>query len=85
MNPPPSSPLPLPSFLGDRPEGEPLLTVANHASTLDDPAIVAAMLPWDIILRPSLLRWSLCAHEICFETPIISAFFGSGKVMWRVG
>lgn len=63
-----------------RPEGEPLLTVANHASTLDDPALVAVMLPWEVILRPSLMRWSLCTQEICFETPAIAAFFGAGKV-----
>lgn len=63
-----------------RPEGEPLLTVSNHASTLDDPAVVAVLLPWDVVLRPRLMRWSVCSQEICFETPAISSFFGAGKV-----
>eukprot|EP00903_Cladosiphon_okamuranus_P006456 g6316.t1 len=65
----------------DRPEGEPLLTVANHSSTLDDPAVLAVLLPWDVVLRPSLMRWAVCSQEICFETPAISSFFGAGKVL----
>ncbi|CAM9998346.1 unnamed protein product [Pylaiella littoralis] len=65
----------------DRPEGEPLLTVANHASTLDDPALVAVLLPWDVVMRPKLMRWAVCSQEICFETPAISSFFGAGKVL----
>ncbi|CAN0128881.1 unnamed protein product, partial [Ectocarpus sp. 12 AP-2014] len=65
----------------DRPEGEPLLTVANHASTLDDPAVMAVLLPWDIVVRPRLMRWSVCSQEICFETRAIASFFGAGKVL----
>ncbi|CAM9269692.1 unnamed protein product [Choristocarpus tenellus] len=64
-----------------RPDGEPLLTVANHASTLDDPALFAAMMPWDVTLRPSRMRWTICSQEICFETAAIAAFFGCGKVL----
>ncbi|CAN0532905.1 unnamed protein product [Ectocarpus sp. 12 AP-2014] len=66
----------------DRPEGEPLLTVANHASTLDDPAVMAVLLPWDIVVRPRLMRWSVCSQEICFETRAIASFFGAGKVFF---
>ena len=54
--------------------------MSNHASTLDDPAVVAVLLPWDVVLRPRLMRWSVCSQEICFETPAISSFFGAGKV-----
>ncbi len=54
--------------------------MSNHASTLDDPAVVAVLLPWDVVLRPRLMRWSVCTQEICFETPAISSFFGAGKV-----
>lgn len=39
-------------------------------STTDDPAVIAAMLPWRAFsvghhLRS--VRWSLCAREICFR------------------
>lgn len=47
---------------------------------MDDPAVVAVLLPWDVVLRPRLMRWSVCSQEICFETPAISSFFGAGKV-----
>ncbi|CAN0294600.1 unnamed protein product, partial [Discosporangium mesarthrocarpum] len=63
----------------NRPKGEPLITVANHGSTLDDPALFAAMMPWAVNLRPSLTRWSLCTQEICFENEALAAFFGAGK------
>ncbi|CAN0088297.1 unnamed protein product [Scytosiphon promiscuus] len=68
-------------FVRKRPEGEPLLTVSNHASTLDDPAVMSVLLPWDVVLRPKLMRWSVCSQEICFETPAIASFFGAGKVL----
>lgn len=42
--------------------------------------MVAVLLPWDVVMRPRLMRWSVCSQEICFETPAISSFFGAGKV-----
>lgn len=61
------------------------MTVANHASTLDDPAVIAVLLPWDIVVRPRLMRWSVCSQEICFETRAIASFFGAGKVCVCLG
>lgn len=38
------------------------------------------MMPWDVVLRQKLVRWTICSQEICFETPVLAAFFGAGKV-----
>jgi len=64
-----------------RPEDTPLITVANHASVLDDPALLAAMLPWRIVLQPSKHRWAICTQEVCFKDDLIAAFVGCGKVL----
>ncbi|CAM9263716.1 unnamed protein product, partial [Phaeothamnion confervicola] len=64
-----------------RPPGTPLLTVANHNSTLDDPTLFAAIIPLRLIVQPSLMRWCVCSEEICFANAGLSAFFGAGKVM----
>ncbi|EYU25684.1 hypothetical protein ABFS82_11G108700 [Erythranthe guttata] len=60
-----------------RPPGVPLLTVANHMSTLDDP------LMWGFkdfpITDPELGRWVLAAEDICFKNPVLSYFFRIGK------
>ncbi|CAM9731625.1 unnamed protein product [Ascophyllum nodosum] len=65
----------------DVPQGEPLLTVANHTSTLDDPSLFGVMMPWDVVLRHKLMRWTACTQEICFDTPVLAAIFGAGKVL----
>ena len=43
-------------------------------STTDDPAVIAAMLPWSAFAAHSHLRsvrWSLCAREICFKNALL--------------
>mmetsp|Transcript_4707 Transcript_4707/g.6185 ORF Transcript_4707/g.6185 Transcript_4707/m.6185 type:complete len:374 (+) Transcript_4707:131-1252(+) len=64
-----------------RPDYQPLLTVSNHASTVDDPSLFISIVPWWVNLTPKLMRWSLCTQDICFKNPMFAAFFGLGKVM----
>lgn len=63
-----------------RPKGQPLMTVANHACTLDDPGLMAALMPWSVLVRPTFMRWAVCSQEICFNNAPTAAFFGGGKV-----
>lgn len=63
-----------------REKGVPLLTVCNHQSVLDDPAVFAGVLPLRITANPLLMRWGLCAEEYCFGTPATASMFGAGKV-----
>lgn len=64
----------------DRPKGVPLLTVSNHCSPLDDPGVLVGMLPARVTVRPELMRWTICAQEICFKWTAAGTGFGSGKV-----
>lgn len=62
-----------------------LITVSNHVASLDDPLATAALLPAGALLRPSTLRWTLCATDRCFTSPAASAFFRTAKVRVLTG
>lgn len=67
-----------------RPPGQGLITVSNHTSTTDDPAVIAAMLPWSAFSAHRHLRsvrWSLCAREICFKNTLLRHFFLNGQTL----
>ncbi len=64
-----------------RRHGQGLLTVMNHSSTLDDPGLVGALLPWDLILSPSKVRWSLCEQAYFDVNMFLSMFMGAGKAV----
>ncbi|KKA30350.1 hypothetical protein TD95_001043 [Thielaviopsis punctulata] len=57
-----------------------LLTISNHVSVIDDP-IIWGVLPIRHLFNPSVMRWSLGAHDICFQTPTSSTFFALGQVI----
>lgn len=57
------------------------MTVCNHASAVDDPGVLAAMLPWRDCVRPTVVRWTLCATDRCFRTRAMAAFFKHVKVL----
>ncbi|XP_061357470.1 uncharacterized protein LOC133301788 isoform X2 [Gastrolobium bilobum] len=69
------------SALLQRPKGKPLLTVSNHVASMDDPLVIAALLPPKVLLDAKNLRWTLCATDRCFKNPATSAFFRSVKVL----
>ena len=67
-----------------REAGRPLVTVSNHASTLDDPCVLSAMLPWRFFASEAShgqVRWTLCANDICHQNRLLSDFFLSGKTL----
>lgn len=55
--------------------------VSNHVASMDDPLIIAALLPPHVLLDAQNLRWTLCASDRCFTNPVLSAFFRSVKVL----
>lgn len=69
------------SALLERPKGKPLLTVSNHVASMDDPLVIASLLPPHVLLDARNLRWTLCATDRCFKNPATSAFFRSVKVL----
>lgn len=64
-----------------RPKNKPLLTVSNHVASVDDPFIIASLLPPSVLMDAQNLRWTLCASDRCFKNPVSSAFFQSVKVL----
>lgn len=67
--------------LHGRPKGKPLLTVSNHVAAMDDPFVIASLLPPSVMMEAQKLRWTLCATDRCFTNPILSTFFRSVKVL----
>ncbi|KAF5454084.1 hypothetical protein F2P56_023776 [Juglans regia] len=64
-----------------RPKDKSLITVSNHVASMDDPLVIAALLPPHVLLDAQNLRWTLCATDRCFSNPVFSAFFRSVKVL----
>lgn len=63
-----------------RATGSSLITVLNHASTLDDP-LIWGTLPTRFFTKPNLVRWTLAAKEIIFLNPFFNAFFAAGQTI----
>lgn len=71
---------------GNAQQGLGLLTASNHASTFDDPPLMVSIVPGSILLHPHLVRWALCAEDVCFKRKsaldkCLSTFFDTGKVL----
>lgn len=64
-----------------RPRGQPLVTVTNHTSCLDDPIIWGATLPWRYFVTNCLyyMRWTMVASDVCFKKPRHAWFFSLGR------
>ena len=50
-----------------RPVGTAMLSVSNHISTMDDPGMLAAIVPLGTLLDPDAMRWGVCAEDVCFK------------------
>ena len=50
-----------------RPAGTGMLTVSNHISTMDDPGILASIVPLKTLCDPEAMRWGVCAADVCFK------------------
>lgn len=57
------------------------LQVSNHVASVDDPFVIASLLPPGVLLDAQSLRWTLCATDRCFKNPVTTAFFRSVKVL----
>jgi 1-acyl-sn-glycerol-3-phosphate acyltransferase len=57
------------------------LQVSNHVASVDDPFVIASLLPPKFLLDARNLRWTLCATDRCFKNPVTSAFSRSVKVL----
>ncbi|KAK8732925.1 hypothetical protein OTU49_006659 [Cherax quadricarinatus] len=68
----------LQELVGNRPEGVPLVTVSNHYSCIDDPALWG-LLRWRDLWSAHTMRWSPAAHDIAFTRQFYSWFFSHGK------
>lgn len=66
-----------------RPSDVGLITLSNHVSSLDDPALLAAITPVDVLLQPSRMRWSIATQDLVFPKgkAWIHAFMGAGKTL----
>ncbi|KAA8545179.1 hypothetical protein F0562_019932 [Nyssa sinensis] len=64
-----------------RPKNKPLVTVSNHVASMDDPLVIASLIPPSALLNAHSLRWTLCATDRCFRNPATSAFFRCVKVL----
>ncbi|KAH9036452.1 acyltransferase-domain-containing protein [Lactarius pseudohatsudake] len=64
----------------ERQNGQGLVTVSNHLSTLDDP-LTWGILPARMYLQSRMTRWTLGASDIMFTNPVFSAFFRKGQVL----
>jgi len=60
---------------------QPLITVSNHTSCLDDPWIWGALLNWNHILKNCmhLMRWSFAADDVCFTKSSHATFFAVAR------
>ncbi|KAI4310945.1 hypothetical protein MLD38_035887 [Melastoma candidum] len=64
-----------------RPKDKALITVSNHVASVDDPFVIASLLPPSVLMDARNLRWTLCATDRCFKNPVTSAFFRSVRVL----
>eukprot|EP00808_Paulinella_micropora_P015722 g80381.t1 len=64
----------------NRPRGRALVSVMNHVSAVDDPAITAALLPLVVLADHTRLRWILGASDRCFHRPAMAWMSRHGKI-----
>jgi len=66
----------------ERPKGIPLVTVSNHVSCIDDPAI-PSLIPGALrgAFSSDRVRWIPAAKEICFKNRLLSAYFSRGHLV----
>jgi monolysocardiolipin acyltransferase len=67
----------------ERPVGTGLLTISNHIATIDDPHLIAAVVPPRLLLRGSTeMRWGVCAADVCFkEGSLLAKCADAAKVL----
>uniref|UniRef100_A0A7S0J2L1 Tafazzin family protein n=1 Tax=Calcidiscus leptoporus TaxID=127549 RepID=A0A7S0J2L1_9EUKA len=66
-----------------RPAGTALLSISNHTATIDDPHLIASIVPKTTLMRgASEMRWGVCGHDVCFrEGSVLRRFADAAKVL----
>ncbi len=59
---------------------QPLITLSNHASTIDEPLLSSALAP-ATMGDEATMRWTPCAQDICFASFPAAAFFYLGRAL----
>ncbi|KAJ1795718.1 Lyso-phosphatidylcholine acyltransferase, partial [Coemansia sp. RSA 2399] len=70
----------LTDVLEDDARNQPVITVANHQSTVDDPVIWGVM-PARMRWNPDYSRWTLGARELLYMNPLMNGFFALGQTI----
>lgn len=60
------------SAVKNRHHSQPLITVSNHRSLLDDVTIFSSLFPYWMNIQPKFIRNSICAQEYCFNSNVSS-------------
>ena len=50
-----------------RPSGTALLSVSNHIATVDDPHLLASIVPLRTLANAKEMRWGVCGDDVCFR------------------
>ncbi|KAL9642845.1 hypothetical protein ABK040_015816 [Willaertia magna] len=58
-----------------------LLTVINHNSMLDEPILMSGLCPLEWFYKPDMIRYAICARDMCFSNPLFGELFKTVKVM----
>ncbi|KAJ1851690.1 Lyso-phosphatidylcholine acyltransferase [Coemansia sp. RSA 1822] len=64
----------------ERERNRPIVTVANHESTADDP-IIWGVMPARLRWQPDCTRWTLGARELLYKHPLLNGFFALGQTI----
>lgn len=59
----------------DKPRERGVLTISNHTSTLDDPTLMSNLVSSKMIFNQTMLRFSICAKDMCFKNRLLSETF----------
>ncbi|KAJ2662316.1 Lyso-phosphatidylcholine acyltransferase [Coemansia sp. RSA 1200] len=70
----------LTDVLEDDARRRPVVTVANHQSTMDDP-VIWGLMPARMKWNPDRVRWTLGARELLYMNPLMNAFFALGQTV----
>ena len=51
-----------------------MIAVSNHVSSIDDPGVVAALMPLSTTFDTNNFRWTACATDRCFKLMSLAPF-----------